>query len=75
MRTTHSPAAAAARTLGRVLKSVLTLLVLAAAACGLPLLLAWATPVIWAATRDDLAHLLDRQDTGSVFLLLLVAVA
>ncbi|WP_307680675.1 LysM peptidoglycan-binding domain-containing protein [Streptomyces sp. V4I2] len=75
MRTTHSPAAAAVRALGRVLKAVLSLLVLAAAVAGLPLLLAWATPVIWAATRDDLAHLLDRQDTGSVFLLLLVAVA
>ncbi|MGW7127943.1 LysM peptidoglycan-binding domain-containing protein [Streptomyces bobili] len=70
MRTTHSPIAAAAR----VFKAVLSLLVLAAAVAGLPLLLTWATPVIWAAIHDDLAHLLDRQDTGSVFLLLLVAV-
>ncbi|MGV9248711.1 LysM peptidoglycan-binding domain-containing protein [Streptomyces sp. NPDC003710] len=72
--TTRSPAAAVGRALARVVKAVLALLVLAAAVAGLPLLLAWATPVIWAATHDDLTHLLDRQDTGSVFLLLLVAV-
>ncbi|MFF8946722.1 hypothetical protein ACF1A5_31590 [Streptomyces sp. NPDC014864] len=72
--TTRSPAAAVGRTLARVLKAVMSLFVLAAAVAGLPLLLAWATPVIWAATHDDLTHLLDRQDTGSVFLLLLVAV-
>ncbi|WP_435260370.1 LysM peptidoglycan-binding domain-containing protein [Streptomyces sp. 1222.5] len=74
MSTTPSPAATAGRTLARVLKAVLSLLVLAVAVVGLPLLLAWATPVIWAATHDDVMHLLDRQDTGSVFLLLLVAV-
>ncbi|GAA1042320.1 LysM peptidoglycan-binding domain-containing protein [Streptomyces murinus] len=75
MRTTApSPAAAGARRLARVLKAVLSLLVLAAAVAGLPLLLAWATPVIWAVAHDDLAHLLDRQDTGAVFLMLLVAV-
>ncbi|MFM9499721.1 hypothetical protein ACKI1Q_39805 [Streptomyces galilaeus] len=74
MRTTPSPAATAGRTLARVLKAVLSLLVLAVAVAGLPLLLAWATPAIWAATHDDLTHLLDRQDTGSVFLLLLAAV-
>lgn len=74
MRTSPSPAATAGRTLARVPKAVLSLLVLAVAVAGLPLLLAWATPVIWAATHDDLTHLLDRQDTGSVFLLLLVAV-
>ncbi|MFG2794167.1 hypothetical protein [Streptomyces sp. NPDC048419] len=74
MSTTPSPAAAAGRTLGRLLKAVLSLLVLAATVAGLPLLLAWATPVIWAATHDDLTHLLDRQDTGAAFLLLLVAV-
>ncbi|MEU1446920.1 hypothetical protein [Streptomyces mirabilis] len=75
MRTTHSPAAAAAgRTVGRVLKAGVSLLVLAAAVAGLPLLLAWVTPVIWASSHDDLAHLLDRQDTGAAFLLLLVAV-
>jgi nucleoid-associated protein YgaU len=70
MRTTHSPAA----TVGRALRAGLSLFVLAGAVAGLPLLLAWATPVIWASSHDDLTHLLDRQDTGSVFLLLLVAV-
>ncbi|MFF8867895.1 hypothetical protein ACF08B_38310 [Streptomyces sp. NPDC015139] len=74
MSTTPSPAAAAWRTLGRLLKAVLSLVVLAAAVAGLPLLLAWATPVIWASTHDDLTHLLDRQDTGAAFLLLLVTV-
>ncbi|MFF1602467.1 hypothetical protein ACFVYV_34080 [Streptomyces mirabilis] len=75
MRTTHSPAAAAAgRTVGRILKAGVSLLVLAAAVAGLPLLLAWVTPVIWASTHDDLTHLLDRQDTGAAFLLLLLAV-
>ncbi|MDQ0956016.1 nucleoid-associated protein YgaU [Streptomyces phaeochromogenes] len=74
MRTTHSPATAAARTLGRIIKAVLSLLVLAAAVAGLPSLLAWVTPVIWASSHDDLTHLLDRQDTGAAFLLLLVAV-
>ncbi|MFC8094620.1 hypothetical protein [Streptomyces sp. NPDC057301] len=70
MRTTHSPAA----TVGRVLRAGLSLLVLAGAVAGLPLLLAWATPAIWASSHDDLTHLLDRQDTGSAFLLLLIAV-
>jgi nucleoid-associated protein YgaU len=74
MRTTHSPAATVGRTLARVLKAVVSLLVLAAAVAGLPLLLAWVTPVIWASSHDDLTHLLDRQDTGAAFLLLLVAV-
>ncbi len=74
MRTTSSPVASAGRTLARVLKAVLSLIVLAAVVAGLPLLLAWVTPAIWASTHDDLMHLLDRQDTGAVFLLLLVAV-
>src|SRR5215212_10364865 len=74
MRTTLSPAARAGRSLACFLKAVLSLIVLAAAVAGLPLLLAWATPVIWDSTHDDLTHLLDRQDTGAAFLLLLVAV-
>ncbi|MFF4121306.1 hypothetical protein ACFY0P_49050 [Streptomyces sp. NPDC001714] len=74
MRTTPSPAAAASRTLARVLKAVLSLLVLACALAGLPLLLAWVTPILWTAAHDDVTHLLDRQDTGAAFLLLLVAV-
>ncbi|WP_405933673.1 hypothetical protein [Streptomyces sp. NBC_00827] len=72
MRTTHSPAATAT-TLGRVLRAVLSLLVLGGVVAGLPLLLAWVTPVIWQASHDDLTHLLDRQDTGAAFLVLLVA--
>ncbi|MFD1275792.1 hypothetical protein ACFQ51_41845 [Streptomyces kaempferi] len=60
--------------LGRMFKAAMSLLVLAATVGGLPLLLAWATPVIWASSHDDLAHLLDRQDTESVLLLVLVAV-
>lgn len=69
-----TPAATTGRDLARVLKAALSLLVLTAALAGLPLLLVWATPVIWTATHDDVLHLLDRQDTGSVFLLLLVTV-
>ncbi|WP_369383253.1 hypothetical protein [Streptomyces sp. cg36] len=67
--------AAAGRTLARFLFAVLSLVVLAGVVAGLPLLLAWATPVIWAATHGDLAHLLDRQDTGGLFVLMLVLMA
>ncbi|GGJ60794.1 hypothetical protein [Streptomyces brasiliensis] len=74
MRTTPSPAAAAACTVGRLLKAVASLLALTAAVAGLPLLLAWVTPVIWASSHDDLMHLLDQQDTGGAFLLLLACV-
>ncbi|MEU0047311.1 hypothetical protein [Streptomyces werraensis] len=73
MRTTYA-SATAGRTLARVLKAVLSLLALAGAIAGLPLMLAWATPIIWAASHDDLTHLLDRQDTGSAFLMLLLVV-
>ncbi|MGW2936333.1 LysM peptidoglycan-binding domain-containing protein [Streptomyces sp. NPDC001156] len=72
MRTIHSPTSGSA--VARVLKAVVSLLVLIGAVGGLPLLLAWVTPVIWASSHDDLAHLLDRQDTGSLFLLLLACV-
>ncbi|MGW1533883.1 LysM peptidoglycan-binding domain-containing protein [Streptomyces aureus] len=58
----------------RLFKAAVSLAVLIATVGGLPLLLAWATPVIWASSHDDLTHLLDRQDTGSVFLLVLVVV-
>lgn len=74
MTSTRSPAAATARVLTRVLKAILSMIALAAAVAGLPYLLAWATPVIWTATHDDLVHLLDRQDTGAVVLLLLIVV-
>ncbi|MEV5762671.1 LysM peptidoglycan-binding domain-containing protein [Streptomyces tendae] len=57
-----------------MITGLVSLLVLAGALIGLPLLLAWASPVIWAATHDDLAHLLDRQDTGAAFLALLLVV-
>ncbi|WP_369228461.1 hypothetical protein AB5J52_48310 (plasmid) [Streptomyces sp. R39] len=71
MPTPSSPTAAG-RTLTQLLTAAASLLVLALTIVGLPLLLAWATPVIWAAAHDDLAHLLDQQDTGGSFLLLLV---
>lgn len=74
MGTTPSPAATAGRRVVRGVTAVLSLLVLAGAVVGLPLLLAWATPVLWEAGHDDLAHLLDRQDTGSAALLLIIAV-
>ncbi|MDX3370280.1 LysM peptidoglycan-binding domain-containing protein, partial [Streptomyces sp. ME02-6987-2C] len=73
MRHTHA-SATAGRTPVRVVTGIVSLLVLTGALGGLPLLLAWASPVIWAATRDDLAHLLDRQDTGAAFLALLLVV-
>ncbi|MFE0547449.1 hypothetical protein [Streptomyces sp. NPDC058891] len=57
----------------RLLTAAASLLTLTAALAGLPLLLAWATPLVWAAGHDDLTHLLTRQDTGAVFLLLLLA--
>ncbi|MGW3917130.1 LysM peptidoglycan-binding domain-containing protein, partial [Streptomyces sp. NPDC005070] len=69
-----TPAQRAGSVLVRVGHAVLSLLVLTVTVGVLPLLLTWATPVIWASSHDDLAHLLDRQDTGSVFLLVLIAV-
>lgn len=71
--TTHA-SLPAGRTLGRVLKALGSLLVLLGAVGGLPLLLAWATPVVWESSHDDLAHLLDRQDTGQSVLMLLIMV-
>jgi nucleoid-associated protein YgaU len=73
MGTTPSPATTGRRVV-RGVTAAASLLVLAGALVGLPLLLAWATPVLWEAGRDDLAHLLDRQDTGSAALLLIIAV-
>ncbi|MFJ4633966.1 LysM peptidoglycan-binding domain-containing protein [Streptomyces sp. NPDC088847] len=72
MRTPPSPAAAHSLT-ARIVTAAGSLLVLAGAVAGLPLLLAWVSPVLWATGHDDLTHLLDRQDTGGAFLLLLVA--
>ncbi|MDN3258099.1 LysM peptidoglycan-binding domain-containing protein [Streptomyces sp. MA25(2023)] len=73
MRHAHASATTAGRPAG-VIKAVVSLVVLAGALAGLPLLLAWASPVIWEATHDDLAHLLDRPDTGAAFLALLLVV-
>ncbi|RVU15120.1 LysM peptidoglycan-binding domain-containing protein [Streptomyces antnestii] len=67
--------AGAGRTIAAVLRALASLVVLATAIVGLPLLLIKATPVVWATSHDDLAHLIDRQDTGGAFLLLLIAVA
>lgn len=69
-----TPTTTGGRRVARGVTAVLSLLVLAGALAGLPLLLAWATPVLWEAGHDDLAHLLDRQDTGSAALLLIIAV-
>ncbi|MCX5327812.1 LysM peptidoglycan-binding domain-containing protein [Streptomyces sp. NBC_00140] len=74
MGTTPTPATTGGRRVARGVTAGLSLLVLAGAVVGLPLLLAWATPVLWEAGHDDLAHLLDRQDTGSAALLLIIAV-
>ncbi|MEW1648371.1 hypothetical protein [Streptomyces sp. NPDC091219] len=73
MRTPHSPAAARSLT-ARIATAAGSLLALAGAVVGLPVLLAWVTPLLWASGRDDLSHLLDREDTSGAFLLLLIAV-
>jgi nucleoid-associated protein YgaU/voltage-gated potassium channel Kch len=73
MRAPRSPDTARSLT-ARIVIAAGSLLVLAGTVAGLPLLLVWVTPVLWAAGHDDLTHLLDRQDTGGAFLLLLVAV-
>ncbi|MFE4687279.1 LysM peptidoglycan-binding domain-containing protein [Streptomyces sp. NPDC056721] len=65
----------AGRTIAAVLRALASLAVLATALVGLPVLLIKATPVVWDTSHDDLAHLIDRQDTGGAFLLLLIAVA
>ncbi|WJV51675.1 LysM peptidoglycan-binding domain-containing protein [Streptomyces flavofungini] len=63
------------RTLAAILRGLASLAVLAAAVAGLPLLLIQVTPVVWDTSHDDLSHLVDRQDTGGAFLLLLIAIA
>ncbi|MFD5633624.1 hypothetical protein ACFWJM_05700 [Streptomyces sp. NPDC127077] len=74
MPATPTPTRSAGGVLAGVGRAVLSLLILTATVGALPLLLAWATPVIWATGHNDLAHLLDRQDTGGVFLLVLVTI-
>lgn len=65
----------AGRTIAAVLRALASLAVLATALVGLPVVLIKATPVVWDTSHDNLVHLIDRQDTGGAFLLLLIAVA
>ncbi len=58
-----------------VLRGLASLLILAAAVAGLPVLLAVVTTALWDRGHNDLTHLLDRQDTGGAFLLALIAIA
>ncbi|MGP4001699.1 LysM peptidoglycan-binding domain-containing protein [Streptomyces sp. 8N706] len=70
-----SPPASTSRSPLAVLRAAGSLLLLLIAVGGLPLLLGWATPVLWENGQGELTHLLDRQDTGGLFLLVLVAIA
>ncbi|WP_328900888.1 LysM peptidoglycan-binding domain-containing protein [Streptomyces sp. NBC_00441] len=63
----------AVRTVGNLIRALLSLLVLAALLAGLPVLLWWATGVVLGNGVEDLTHLFSRQDTGGAFLLLLAA--
>ncbi|MYW10754.1 LysM peptidoglycan-binding domain-containing protein [Streptomyces sp. SID2563] len=63
----------AVRTVGNLIRALLSLLVLAALLAGLPVLLWWATGVVLGNGIEDLTHLFSRQDTGGAFLLLLAA--
>ncbi|MBO3681727.1 LysM peptidoglycan-binding domain-containing protein [Streptomyces sp. NEAU-YJ-81] len=58
-----------------LLRGLASLLALTATVAGLPVLLAQVTTALWDRGHDDLAHLLDRQDTGGAFLLALIAIA
>ncbi|MEU2024288.1 LysM peptidoglycan-binding domain-containing protein, partial [Streptomyces sp. NPDC016469] len=61
------------RTVGNLIRALLSLAVLAALLVGLPVLLWWATGVVLDNGIEDLTHLFSRQDTGGAFLLLLAA--
>ncbi|TRV81772.1 LysM peptidoglycan-binding domain-containing protein [Streptomyces sp. 130] len=63
----------AVRTVGSLIRALLSLVVLAALLAGLPVLLWWATGVVLDNGIEDLTHLFSRQDTGGAFLLLLAA--
>lgn len=63
----------AVRTVGNLIRALLSLAVLAALLVGLPVLLWWATGVVLGNGIEDLTHLFSRQDTGGAFLLLLAA--
>ena len=74
-RTTKVPAAPSrGRSSLAVVRALASVLVLLAALVGLPVLLGWATPQVWEASRSDLTHLLDRQDTGGALLMVLLAI-
>ncbi|MFF7415691.1 LysM peptidoglycan-binding domain-containing protein [Streptomyces lydicus] len=61
---------------GAVLRAVASTLVLAAVVVAVPVVLALATPLMWANGHDALAHLLTRPDSsGSAFVLVLLALA
>ncbi|MFE0764738.1 LysM peptidoglycan-binding domain-containing protein [Streptomyces smyrnaeus] len=68
------PAPPAQRSGAAVARALASVLLLAALLAGLPVLLGWATPQVWETGREDLAHLLDRPDSGGAFMLLLLAV-
>ncbi|MEV5600330.1 BTAD domain-containing putative transcriptional regulator [Streptomyces sp. NPDC052299] len=61
------------RTVGNLIRALLSLAVLAGLLVGLPVLLWWATGVVLGNGIEDLTHLFSRQDTGGAFLLLLAA--
>ncbi|MFJ4500460.1 BTAD domain-containing putative transcriptional regulator [Streptomyces sp. NPDC088864] len=63
----------AVRTVGNLVRALLSLVVLAALLAGLPVLLWWATGTVLDNGIEDLTHLFSRQDTGGAFLLLLAA--
>lgn len=59
-----------------VLRAVVSAVVLAAVVLALPVVLGWATPLLWANGQDALTHLLTRPDSsGSGFVLVLLGVA
>ncbi|MFI9213940.1 LysM peptidoglycan-binding domain-containing protein [Streptomyces sp. NPDC053253] len=65
----------APRFLGRrLLRALLSAVVLTALMAGLPWLLYATTTAVWAQGTDAIAHLLTRQDTGAAFMLALCAI-
>lgn len=65
----------APRSLGRrLLRALLSAVVLTALMAGLPWLLYATTTAVWAQGTDAIAHLLTRQDTGAAFMLALCAI-
>ncbi|MFJ2938010.1 LysM peptidoglycan-binding domain-containing protein [Streptomyces sp. NPDC087219] len=65
----------APRSLGRrLLRALLSTVVLAALLAGLPWLLYATTTAVWAQGTEAIAHLFTRQDTGAAFMLALCAI-